>query len=445
MLSFHLELNQNFFQAESQSQTVYGLIRIKPEENAIKGRAPLDIKFLLDRSGSMSERVTSTNLDINTIIDFLFSKKNKKNITKLDLLKIAVNQVINRMELNDMVSIITFDGNAKELIETIIKSKEDKNNIKKIVTQIRTGGSTNMSKALNIALTAPDTVNHVKRIIIFTDGDVNTPSVEEEEKACTELAVKAKQLKIPFSIFATGIEYNDKFLGKLADITTGRMEHISNPTNMINIFNEEIGVLGDIAITNLEGTMQMSNGTLKEVSRVIPDIHQISITCPDYVFMSLGNLDRARGQAILFQAEIPSLPEGIHETGTLEVTYDIPLYNITGQKETFKIHVNCIKDASLCRVNQNVLETVQLAGATKLQTLALDRADRGDTNGASRMLYQVYNVYTQLGRSDLATNVKTLTDAIKTEDHPSFETKDMRRTLTTMSKQSAAKTLTTRY
>jgi len=444
MLNFHLELNQNFFQAEGQSQTVYGLIRIKPEENAIKGRSPLDIKFLLDRSGSMSERVHNTNLDINTIIDFLFSKKNKKNITKLDLLKIAVNQVINRMELNDMVSIITFDGNAKELIGTIIKSREDKNNIKKIVTQIRTGGSTNMSEALNIALTGSNTVNNVKRIIIFTDGEVNTPSVEEEEKACIELARKAKQLKIPFSIFGTGIEYNDKFLEKLADITTGRMEHISNPTDMINIFNEEIGVLGDIAITNLEGTIQMSRGTLKEVSRVIPDIHQVSIGCPDYVFIPLGNLDRARGQAILFQAEIPPLPEGMHETGILEVTYDVPLYNITGQKEIFNIHVNCIKDTSLCIVNKNVLETVQLAGATKLQTLALERADRGDTNGASKMLYQVHNVYTQLGRSDLATNVKTLTNAINTGDLPSFETKDMRRTLTTMSKQSAAKTLTNR-
>ena len=441
MLNFHMELNQNFFQAESHSQTVYGLIRIKPEENAIKGRAPLDIKFLLDRSSSMSDRVNNTNLDINTIIDFLFSKKNNKNITKLDLLKIAVNQVIDRMELNDMVSIITFDGKAKKLISAVIKKREDKNDIKKMVSKIRTGGSTNMSEALNIALNDLNTENKVKRIIIFTDGEVNSPSADEEEKTCVELAIKAKKLKIPISLFGTGITYNDKFLEKLADITTGRMEHISNPSNIVDIFNEEIGVLGDIAITNLEGTIQMSNGILKEVSRVIPDIHQINLTSPDYVFIPLGSLDRARGQAILFQAEIPSLPEGTHETGTLEVTYDIPLHNITGRKADFKIHINCIKDTSLCRVNQNVLETVQLAGATKLQTLALDRADRGDITGASKMLYQVYNVYTKLGQTDLATNVKTLTNAIKTEGLPSFETKDMRRTLTTMSKQSAGKTL----
>ncbi|MEQ8188980.1 MAG: hypothetical protein ABRQ39_13495, partial [Candidatus Eremiobacterota bacterium] len=231
------------------------------------------------------------------------------------------------------------------------------------------------------------------------------------------------------------------FLEKLSDITTGRMEHISDPSNIVNIFNEEIDVLKDIAITNLEGTIQMNNGTLKEVFRLIPDLHQVRLTCPDYVFIPLGNLDRARGQAILFHAEIPPLPVGTHETGILEVTYDIPLYNMRGQKENFKIHVNCTKDISLCRVNKNIMETVQLAGATKLQALALDRADRGDTAGAYRMLCQVYNVYTQLGRADMATNIKTLTNAIQTEEVPSFKTKDMRRTLTTMSKQSPGKTL----
>ncbi|MEQ8190921.1 MAG: VWA domain-containing protein, partial [Candidatus Eremiobacterota bacterium] len=201
MLKFHLELNQNFFMAEGQSQTIYGLIRIRPEENAIKGRALLDIKFLLDRSGSMSDRVSNINMDINTIMDFLFSKKKSKNLTKLDLLKIAVNQFIDRMGLNDMISIITFDSRAKEVVSTVIKKEKDKNDIKKIVKQIRTGGSTNMSEALNIALNGSDTVNNVKRIIIFTDGDVNSPSVKEEEKACIELAGKAKKLKIPFTVF----------------------------------------------------------------------------------------------------------------------------------------------------------------------------------------------------------------------------------------------------
>jgi hypothetical protein len=436
-----MELNQNFFPAESQSQTVYGLIRIKPEENAIKGRASLDLKFLLDRSSSMGDMVNNMNFDINTVIDFLFSKKKGKNLTKLDLLKIAVNHVIDRMELNDMISIITFDCKAKEIVSKVIKKGEEKNDIKNMVKKIRTGSATNMSEALKIALNDSTAENKVKRIIIFTDGEVNSPSVDEEEKACIDLAKKAKKLKIPFSLFGTGITYNDKFMEKLADITTGRMEHISNPSNIIDIFNEEIGVLGDIAITNLEGTIQMSNGILKEVSKVVPDIHQMSLTSPDYLFMPLGNLDRARGQAILFQLEIPSLSEGIHEIGTMEVKYDIPLYNITGQKADFKLHVNCIKNTSLCRVNQDVLKTVQLAGATKLQTLAMDRADGGDTRGASKMLCDVYNLYTKLGQTELATNVKTLTNAIKTEDLPSSETKDMRRTLTTRAKQSVGRTL----
>ena len=116
--------------------------------------------------------------------------------------------------------------------------------------------------------------------------------------------------------------------------------------------------------------------------------------------MSLGDLDRARGQAILFQAEIPPLPEGKHRVATLEVIFDVPTQKLIGRKCKFELEINCVNDKSICKANKNVLSTVQLAGANKLQTLAMTRADSGDTVSAAKMMNQVQNIYTKLGQNE---------------------------------------------
>jgi len=443
MINFNIELNQQYFMANSKPQAIYGLIRIKPEE--IKGRIPMDIKFLIDISGSMGDIVVNKTINKNLIDTILSQFTNKKSLTKLQLVKIALKEVIGRMEVNDRISIITFASDAKEVASMTIKNDGDKQLLKDKVDKIRTDGCTNMSKALDMAINMAEDNKNVKRIIIFTDGEVNWPSVDEEERLCIDLAHKAKKSKIPFTAFGTGISYNDNFLNELAAITSGRMEHISDPVKVIEVFNQEIGILGDVAITNLEAVFETKPDIkLREVSRVIPQIEPVKLNSLNYLFLSLGDLDRTRGQAILFQAEIPPVSEGTHEIGTLGLTFDVPLYNLRGQKAEIKIYGDFTLNSSLCRINDEVISTIQMAGATKLQTLALERADAGDVTNATKMMEQVYTLYTKLGQDDLATQVKTLTNAIKTKGNISGDSTDVRRTLTTKSKQTISRTLMTK-
>jgi len=448
LINFEMELNQGFYEANSVPQTIYGLLRLKPADNMISGRMPLDISFLLDKSYSMDEDVGRVRTISQTMVDLFLGTiltKKKKNslVTKLDVLKMAVNQLIDQLEKGDRITVIAFDSVATEIVSKVIKKDGDKKDVKDKVNKITTGSATNLSKSLKMAVNSSSlTDDKVKRVIIFTDGEVNTPSAKAEEKSCRELAKKAGKEKLPFILFGTGITYNDKFLGELAEITGGRMEHVSDPAGVIDIFKEEIETLGDIAITGMEANINTAKGiTLREVSKVIPQISPVNLSSPDYVFMSLGDLDRARGQAILFQAEIPPLKEGKHEIGTLEVIFDIPLKNIRGKRAEFKLEINCVADKNLCQVNRSVLSTVQLAGASKLQTLALERADSGDTLSAAKMMNQVQNIYTNLGQKDLATEAKTLTNAIA-GGSMSGTTQDIRRSLTTKARQTVRRTLT---
>ena len=125
---------------------------------------------------------------------------------------------------------------------------------------------------------------------------------------------------------------------------------------------------------------------------------------------------------------------------TLEVIFDVPTQKLIGRKCKFELEINCVNDKSICKANKNVLSTVQLAGANKLQTLAMTRADSGDTVSAAKMMNQVQNIYTKLGQNELAGQAKTLTNAIN-KDSFSATTKDLRRSLTTKARQTVGRTL----
>ena len=131
LINFEMELNQNHYEATNTPQTVYGLIRIKPEEQSIKGKIPIDLSFLLDRSYSMGDRVDGVKGNNKALLDILLTQitsKKKNFLTKLDILKIAVNQLVDEMDINDKISIIAFDSNSKEVITREIKKDRDKKN-----------------------------------------------------------------------------------------------------------------------------------------------------------------------------------------------------------------------------------------------------------------------------------------------------------------------------
>ena len=148
LINFEMELNQNHYEATNTPQTVYGLIRIKPEEQSIKGKIPIDLSFLLDRSYSMGDRVDGVKGDNKALLDILLTQitsKKKNFLTKLDILKIAVNQLVDEMDINDKISIIAFDSNSKEVITREIKKDRDKKTIKQKINSISCGSSTNLS------------------------------------------------------------------------------------------------------------------------------------------------------------------------------------------------------------------------------------------------------------------------------------------------------------
>lgn len=421
------ELSENPLPKLQSARTLYALVRLNPDHNQGSGKIPLDLRMVLDRSGSMAGLVTRN-----------------RSYTRLDVLKNACKKVIDMLEQNDRITIYVFDNRSKLLVKpTVIKNNGDRKGIKNLISRINLGGCTHMSGSLGQMLKVRNLKNYIQRSFIFTDGEVNSPSPKSEEKKCLDYAWDARGLGIPFQVYGTGIDYNDKFLQALAERSGGFYEHIGDAGEMAAVFAGQVGYYQDIAVTNLEMTLQAVPGVImRKVSRVIPDICTYPSIQPLYFNAALPDLDRTRGAAYLIQMEITpaiSSPCGIMD---VHLRFDVSLAGLNGVEQAAKIHIDFTDDPALVEKNAQVMDAVTLQGAHDLTTLAAEKADTGQADMATRMMNQAAKIYKKMGDDSMSDNLVTLSNAVQQQGAVTGQNINIRRTLTTDSRKMITRRLT---
>jgi len=107
------------------SQVAYVLVEARPVTGLAQVRMPLNFALVLDHSGSMKGE-------------------------KLRSVKEAVKLVVDRMEPQDIVSVVIFDDNSQIIVPAQLAT--DKTAIKRAVDGIRDGGGTAMSLGMSVGL-----------------------------------------------------------------------------------------------------------------------------------------------------------------------------------------------------------------------------------------------------------------------------------------------------
>ena len=159
---------------------------------------------------------------------------------KLGLLKKAFSHLVDKLGEDDTVSIVTYAGEEKVVLEGCKGSKKDK--IMKAVNSLGANGSTNgeagLKKAYQIAeeFYIPDGNN---RIIMASDGDLNVgmSSVEEIKNFVTE----KKNGGVFMSVlgFGTG-NYKDSMMETIADCGNGVYYYIDSEREAEKVFGTDI-------------------------------------------------------------------------------------------------------------------------------------------------------------------------------------------------------------
>ena len=185
------------------------LIGVQAKEYTLKELPPANYVFLVDNSGSMYN-------EMSNVIE-------------------ALNGMISNMRKEDRISLVTYGGGEKVLLDGI--SGRDKDEASAIVRRLRAGGGTYGSGGIQTAYKLARK-HFIKkgnnRIVLVTDGDFNVGVSSESE--LVEMVEKERSSLIYLSTFGVGRgNYKDNKLKMLANKGNGNYFYIDSPREARNV------------------------------------------------------------------------------------------------------------------------------------------------------------------------------------------------------------------
>ena len=175
-----------------------------PKEIAERKRTPTALSIVLDRSGSMNGRPLK------------------------EAIKCA-KYIIDNAQDTDYISLVSYDSNAKILAPLLICNKENKQFLIQRLSQIRSGGSTNLEKGWRFgALTIEEAMqnnklpsNTLKRIFLLSDGQLNSGITDHD--IITESCSKYAALGISTSTYGLGHHFNEQIMVDILEDTNKKI------------------------------------------------------------------------------------------------------------------------------------------------------------------------------------------------------------------------------
>jgi Ca-activated chloride channel family protein len=132
-----------------------------------------------------------------------------------------------------------------------------------------------------------------KRVVLLTDG------ATEEEGLCRRLAGQLAETNTPIIAIGFGLEYNEKLMLELAQVSQGRPYHLQDMDQLHDILDREVGSCVREVITDVHAKVAHVKGvTLTSCTRVYPSLAEVSLQAQPF---HLGNI--AAGDYTVFILE----------------------------------------------------------------------------------------------------------------------------------------------
>ena len=158
---------------------------------------------------------------------------------KLDLLKKGLTELLYQLKPDDRISLITYSGTVKKLLESTPVSEADK--IKKAISKLNASGSTAGGEALKMAYEEALTNYDPKcnnRVIMGTDGDFNVGVTSTDALVEMVESYARKGIYMTCLGFGTG-NLNDAMMEKVSNAGNGTYHYIDCENEMMKVFVHE--------------------------------------------------------------------------------------------------------------------------------------------------------------------------------------------------------------
>lgn len=278
------------------------------------GVKPVDLRFVIDHSGSMRNRATP-----NT------------HVTKLQVVKGALSQLVRNLTPTDNVSAVAFSNDPVTLLEHCQFDGVERASLLHALAGLEPYNGTYFADAFEQALS----VKQPATIVFFTDGRSSDHRTDHTRLA--EYADKMRKLGHKLIIYGTGPDYDWRFLQQLA-IRAGNgsfVHHVLSVDGLLSHMRGELAFMRGTVLTDVIVSGWTHSAEILEASRFVPvrqelkheDDHlNVRVLDPNGSFNAkafvnkCGSLDRMRGQRFYFEIKFDRFQPGEHKLLTVQVT-----------------------------------------------------------------------------------------------------------------------------
>jgi len=362
------------------------LVQLSSMPNVMGRRVPLNLCLLIDRSGSMEGDA-------------------------LDYVKRACGYVVDLLDPNDILSIVTFE----EQVEVLVPARRvvNKNLLKEHINRIQSGNTTNLYDGLVVGCSQVASVmadGYVNRVMALTDGEP-TAGIKDFQSIVGQVA-EQKSRGITVTALGFGAEYNEELMAGIARRSGGNYYYIARPELIPEVFRRELESLMTITARNMKLQLNLSRWVqLRQIYGRTPVMSD-----PRRIEVPLVDLERGSAMSVLCEFDLLPRTPGIYRILKAELTYDDA---VSGRMETIACDVEFefVPDRSLVAGNVNPLIRQELeiaqASINLEKTVMGMRTQQISAMHATMELQKTMNLLVSQGRPDEANQVRQALDDIK--------------------------------
>jgi Ca-activated chloride channel family protein len=271
----------------------HALVVLKASGQQLGRRAPINVCLCIDRSGSMEG-------------------------PPLEYAKRACDYVVDMLEPNDILSIVTFE----EQVDVLMPARRIVNKalIKEHIHRLEVGNTTNLYDGLiagcmQIASVQAQTPGYVNRVLLLTDGE---PTVGLKDfSSIVQQVGEQKARGISITALGFGQDYNEELMAGIARRSGGNYYYIQRPDLLPEVFRRELETLMTIVAKNVRVRLQLPRWVrVRQVYGAQPSFgpRTVEITAPD--------LERGTVRTVLAELELERHPAGTFRVAKVEAYYD---------------------------------------------------------------------------------------------------------------------------
>jgi len=221
--------------------------------------------------------------------------------------KSAALRAIDGLRDGDIVSVVSFDTRARVVVSPTRLDGSTRRQVTGAVQAIPLGGDTCISCGVDVAIAelnrAQTAGGGAKRMLVLSDGDANNGV--RDVVGFRDLGKRALDLGVEITTVGVSLEYNELFLGAVAETSNGRHYFVENDAGLVRVFEEEARFATGTVASDVVVEVELSPGV--QLTRVFDRTFSRSGST---LRIPVGALSRGELKTVLLQVTLPGAPSG---------------------------------------------------------------------------------------------------------------------------------------